>query len=62
LEYQTPVSRFLGVKTVANHGLGGLPGLPAQLLEAFPPQENILYHSVDTQSLKRQFALASIFL
>jgi transposase InsO family protein len=37
LTYQTPVSRLLGVATVKDHGLAGLPSLPTSLVAHFPP-------------------------
>jgi hypothetical protein len=38
LAYQTPVSRFLGIECFQDHGLPGIPGLPTDLGERFPPE------------------------
>lgn len=59
LSYQTPVSRFLGIQTVQNHGLAGVPGLPKTLVAAFPPSQPVQIHLVNLQTVKQRFALVS---
>lgn len=59
LGYQTPVSRFLGVDTVKDHGLAGIPGLPQDLSDAFPPFRPVHISTVNLCTVKQQFALVS---
>jgi len=59
LGYQTPVSRFLGIQTIKNHGLAGVPGLPQTLVTAFPPSLPIQIPLVNLRTVKQRFALVS---
>ena len=57
LGYETPVSRYLGVESVKNHGLAGIPSLPADLAAAFPPSHPVAVSPVNAWTVKRRFAL-----
>jgi transposase InsO family protein len=57
LGYQTPVSRFLGVETIKQHGLAGFPALPPSLLDAFPPSQPVHIHPVNERAIRQRFAL-----
>lgn len=57
LAYQTPVSRFLGVTSIQNHGLAGIPGLPKDLTNRFPPAQPVKIAPVNLLSVKQRFAL-----
>ncbi len=58
LGFQTPVSRFLSVASVQNHGLAGIPALPPDLLFAFPPVLPVSIHVVNRTAVMRPFALS----
>ena len=60
LGYQTPVSRFLGVDTVKDHGLAGIPGLPENLVLAFPSSHPVHISPVNLLTVKKRFALVTI--
>lgn len=60
LGYQTPASRFLGVDTIKDHGLAGIPGLPEELVDAFPPSQPVHTVPANPWTVKRHFALATI--
>jgi transposase InsO family protein len=60
LGYQTPVSRFVGIQTVQNHGLAGIPGLPKRLLDAFPPSHPVHIYPVNERTVKQHFAIMTI--
>ena len=51
LGYQTPVSRFLGVECIQDHGLAGIPGLPKDLSDLFPPAKPVHLPSVNLWSV-----------
>lgn len=57
LDYQTPVSRFLGVDTIKDHGLAGIPGLPKDLIDPFPPSLPIHLPTVNSRTVKQRFSL-----
>jgi transposase InsO family protein len=59
LDYQTPVSRFLGVDTISDHGLAGIPDLPKDLTETFPSSHPVHIFPVTLRSVKQRFALVS---
>jgi transposase InsO family protein len=60
LGYQTPVSRFLGVDTINNHGLAGIPGLPDELENAFLPSQPVEIFPANWRTIKQRFALVTI--
>jgi len=60
LGYHTPVSRFLGVDTVRDHGLAGIPGLPDDLVHAFPSSHPVHISPVNLLTVKMRFALVTI--
>ena len=60
LGYQTPVSRFLGVETVQEHGLAGIPGLPNSLTESFPPTQPVQVQPVNSLTIGRRYALVPV--
>lgn len=60
LGYQTPVSRFLGVDTIKDHGLAGIPGLPDELQNTFLPSQSVEISTVNSHSVKQRFALVTI--
>jgi transposase InsO family protein len=60
LGYQTPVSRFLGVDTINNHGLAGIPGLPDELENAFLPSQPVEIFPANWRTSKQRFALVTI--
>jgi transposase InsO family protein len=60
LGYQTPVSRFLGVDTIKNHGLAGIPGLPDELENAFLPSQPVEIFPANWRTSKQRFALVTI--
>jgi len=60
LGYQTPVSRFLGVDTIKDHGLAGIPGLPDVLEIAFPPSQPVEIFPANWRTVKQRFALVTI--
>ena len=57
LGYQPPVTRYLGVEAIRNHGLAGIPFLPEELVYAFPPSQSVEVLPVNTRTIKQQFAL-----
>ena len=57
LGYQPPVTRYLGVEAVKDHGLAGIPFLPKDLMDAFPPSQPVEVLPVNAQTVKRRFAL-----
>lgn len=60
LGYQTPVSRYLGVKSIENHGLAGIPGLPQELVDEFPPSQPVEVLPVNVRTVKQRFALVPV--
>jgi transposase InsO family protein len=60
LGYTTPVSRYLGIEPVANHGLAGIPFLPDELRAAFPPSRPVKMPTVNARTIKQRFALALV--
>jgi hypothetical protein len=60
LGYQPPVTRYLGVEPIHGHGLAGIPFLPADLVDAFPPAQPVEIWPVNAQTIKRQFALVPV--
>jgi len=60
LGYQTPVSRFLGIDTIKDHGLAGIPGLPDDLQNAYLPTKPVEIFPVTLLSVKQRFALVTI--
>jgi len=60
LAYQTPVSRFLGVASFQGHGLAGIPGLPQELIDLYPPALSVQLHSVNRWSVKQHLALVTL--
>ena len=60
LGYQTPVSRYLGVKSIENHGLAGIPGLPQELVDEFPPSQPVEVLPVNIRTVKQRFALVPV--
>ena len=60
LGYQTPVSPFLGVDTIKDHGLAGIPGLPKDLLDAFQPYQPVQISPVNSRTVKQRFSLVII--
>jgi len=60
LNYQTPVSRFLHVDTFVDHGLAGIPGLPNDLVDHFPPSHPTQINPVNLRMVKQRFSLATI--
>jgi transposase InsO family protein len=59
LNYQTPVSRFLGVATLKDHGLAGIPALPKNLTDTFPPSQPLQTPLVNSRTIKLRFALVT---
>ena len=55
--YQTPVSRYLGIQTISNHGLAGIPNLPQALADCYPPEQAIQFPAVNFMTVNRRFAL-----
>lgn len=60
LGYQPPVARYLGVEAVKDHGLAGIPFLPEELVEAFPPSQPVEVLLVNAQTVKQRFALVPL--
>jgi len=60
LGYQPPVARYLGVEAVKDHGLAGIPFLPEELLDAFPPSQPVEVLPVNARTVKQRFALVPI--
>ena len=60
LGYQTPVSRFLGVDTIKDHGLAGIPGLPEDLVDTFPPSHPVQIFPANLRTVKQRFSLVTI--
>jgi transposase InsO family protein len=60
LGYQTPVSRFLGVDTIKDHGLAGIPDLPDELENAFLPSQPVEIFPANWRTVKHRFALVTI--
>jgi transposase InsO family protein len=60
LGYQPPVTRYLGVEAVRNHGLAGIPFLPEELLAAFPPSQPVEVLPVNVWTVKQRFALVPV--
>ncbi len=60
LGYQPPVTRYLGCAAVQGHGLAGIPGMPPDLVRAFPPAQPIIVPSVTAATVKQRFALVLV--
>ena len=60
LGYQPPVTRYLGCAAVQRHGLAGIPFLPDELVQAFPPAQPVTVLPVTVATIKRRFALAPV--
>jgi len=60
LGYQPPVTRYLGVEAVKDHGLAGIPFLPEELVDAFLPSQPIEVQPVNARTIKQRFALVPI--
>ena len=60
LRYQPPVTRYLGCAAVQRHGLAGIPFLPDELVQAFPPAQPVTVLPVTAATIKRRFALAPV--
>jgi transposase InsO family protein len=57
LGYQPPVTRYLGVEAVKDHGLAGIPFLPEELGDAFPPSRPVEVLPVNARTVKQRCAL-----
>jgi len=60
LGYQPPVTRYLGIEAVKDHGLAGIPALPKELVDAFPPAQPVEVLPVNARTVKQRFALVPI--
>jgi transposase InsO family protein len=60
LGYQPPVTRYLGVEAIRNHGLAGIPFLPEELADAFSPSQPAEVPPVNVRTIKQRFALVPI--
>jgi len=60
LGYQPPVTRYLGVEAIKNHGLAGIPFLPEELVDAFPPSQPVEVLPVNARTVKQRLALVPI--
>ena len=60
LDYHTPISRFLGVDTIQDHGLAGIPGLPKDLVDRFPPSHPVHFQTANSWTVKQRFSLVTI--
>lgn len=58
LDFQTPVSRLLGINTVIDHGLVGIPHLPKDLTRTFSASHPVQLPLVNILTVKQRFALA----
>ncbi len=60
LGYQPPVTRYVGSVAVQDHGLAGIPGLPDELVQAFPPTQPVVVQPVTVATIKQRFALVPV--
>jgi len=60
LGYKPPVSRYLGVEAVKDHGLAGIPFLSDELVAAFPPSQPVQVLPVNVWTIKQRFALVPV--
>jgi hypothetical protein len=60
LGYQPPVTRYLGVEAAKDHGLAGIPFLPKELVDTFPPSQPAEVLPVNARTVKQRFALVPI--
>jgi transposase InsO family protein len=60
LAYEAPVTRYLAITGVRNHGLAGLPFLPEELVAAFPPARPLEVQPVNQYTIKQRFALVPV--
>ncbi len=60
LGYQPPVTRYLGTAAPSRYSLAGIPGLPQELVAAFPPTQPITVPLVNAATIKRRFALVPV--
>jgi len=60
LGYQPPVTRYLGTAAPSQHGLAGIPGLPQELVAAFPPAQPLTVPPVNAATVKRRWALVPL--
>ncbi len=60
LGYQTPGNRFLGVETVQEHGLVGIPSLPNSLRESFSPTQPVQVQPVNSLTIGRRYVLVPV--
>ncbi len=60
LGYQPPVTRYVGTTAPSQHGLAGIPGLPQELVAAFPPAQPLTVPLVTAATVKRRFALVPV--
>lgn len=60
LDYQPPVTRYLGVEAIKDHGLAGLPFLPEELVNAFPPSQPMEVLLINARTIRQRFALVPI--
>jgi transposase InsO family protein len=60
LGYQPPVTRYLGTAAPSQHGLAGIPGLPQELVTAFPATQPLTVPLVNAATVKRRFALVPV--
>jgi hypothetical protein len=60
LGHQPPVTRYLGVEAVEDHGLAGIPFFPQELVGAFPPSQPVKVLPVNARTVQQRFALVPI--
>jgi transposase InsO family protein len=60
LGYQPPATRYVGSVAPVQHGLAGIPDLPAELAAAYPPTQPIHIPLVNAATVKRRFALVPV--
>jgi transposase InsO family protein len=60
LGYLPPVTRYLGCAAVQRHGLAGIPFLPDELVQAFPPAQPVVVPPVTAATIKQRFALVPV--
>lgn len=60
LGYQPPATRYVGSVAPVQHGLAGIPNLPAGLAAAYPPAQPIQVPLVNAATVKRRVALVPV--
>jgi hypothetical protein len=56
----TSHTQYPGVEAAKDHGLAGIPFLPKEPVDAFPPSQSVEVLPVSARTVKQRFALVPI--